>query len=321
MNKDEFTFVMLTYNQEKYVIEQMESIKYQIMHYGKNYSVYFLLCDDASIDHTVDYVEKWLAEETLFAEKKVIKASVNQGIVKNYITALKNIQTEQFKMLGGDDLFYKYNVFEAAKKSDFTITPVLYLSGMTVTMQLNWAIKRYLIRKNHMKRLVQTDYKYLYIFYTPGVFWNHRFAKKSLYRELSQYKWCEDLICWNYLLNLQEIKVDMLARPYVIYRINCGISTNENHRFNVDLEKEAKEIHKKVFINRFKFPKIINPYRYLFKIKGLFYTYFVFKLSNHIKIFEREMDKEEIDARDFYSEIHKTSLKWLADHGGEQISM
>ena len=113
MKKRKFTFAMLTYNQEKYVVEQLESIKYQVLNYGNDFQVYFLLCDDASSDSTVRIAKKWVEKEKIFDDCNFIVSLKNKGLVNNYIIALKNIKTDLFKLLGGDDLYYKNNVFEA----------------------------------------------------------------------------------------------------------------------------------------------------------------------------------------------------------------
>lgn len=55
-----FTFVILTYNQEQYVVEHLESIKYQIEHFGENIKIHFILADDASKDKTVYKVKSWI---------------------------------------------------------------------------------------------------------------------------------------------------------------------------------------------------------------------------------------------------------------------
>ena len=56
----EFTFTIVTFNQEKYVIELLESIKYQIETHGKEYKNHLIVCDDASKDDTVLLVTKWV---------------------------------------------------------------------------------------------------------------------------------------------------------------------------------------------------------------------------------------------------------------------
>ena len=109
----EFTFGMLTYNQEDYVIEHLESIKYQILNFGKDVKAYFVLSDDASKDNTVKYVEMWTeANKDLFAGIKIVAKKNNAGIVQNFLTMLNNIHTSHYKILAGDDLYYKNNLFE-----------------------------------------------------------------------------------------------------------------------------------------------------------------------------------------------------------------
>ena len=306
---------MITYNQEQYVVEQLESIKYQILHYGKNYLSYFLLCDDASSDCTVDIVQDWLKGENIFEDIIISASSINQGIVKNFMTALKKTKTDLFKILGGDDLYYKNNIFKAAEQSDFIITPPLKLNGSVITNTVSWPLMRYILLKKHLKNNIKKDFKYLYVFETPGVFWNHKYADAGLYQELSKYTWCEDLICWDYLLNLQTIEVGLLEKPYIIYRINCGIYTNKSHEFNKELEEEAKEIHKKVFVNRYKYPECINPYRYIFKIRYLLYIFILRNFSKQIRAFEELLDTETEKAKLYYSEIHEQSQKWMSSHG------
>ena len=109
----DFTFVMLTYNQEQYVVEHLESIKYQIEHFGQNIKINFILADDASNDKTAYKVKKWIeSNQNLFFSVKFIIAVENRGIVSNVISALKNIKTEYYKILAGDDIYFRNNVFE-----------------------------------------------------------------------------------------------------------------------------------------------------------------------------------------------------------------
>ena len=55
-----FTFGVLMYNQFNFIIETLESIKYQIKQYGNNGQINIIFIDDFSIDGTIDIVEKWL---------------------------------------------------------------------------------------------------------------------------------------------------------------------------------------------------------------------------------------------------------------------
>ncbi len=50
-NTSSFSFLVLVYNQESYVIDHLESIKYLVLRYAKNIDVDILINDDCSIDN------------------------------------------------------------------------------------------------------------------------------------------------------------------------------------------------------------------------------------------------------------------------------
>ena len=52
----EFTFGVFTYNQEQFIFENLESIKYQIEKYGGGTSFSLVMSDDCSQDNTVVYL-------------------------------------------------------------------------------------------------------------------------------------------------------------------------------------------------------------------------------------------------------------------------
>ncbi|WP_288927434.1 glycosyltransferase, partial [uncultured Trichococcus sp.] len=55
-----FTFVAITYNHEKYIIEHLESIKYQIENFSKGKQVNLVISDDGSMDNTMLYAQQWI---------------------------------------------------------------------------------------------------------------------------------------------------------------------------------------------------------------------------------------------------------------------
>ena len=59
---NEFTFGVFCYNQEDYIIENLESIKYQITNNGKNTRCSIVIGDDCSKDSTLKYIKIWLEE-------------------------------------------------------------------------------------------------------------------------------------------------------------------------------------------------------------------------------------------------------------------
>ena len=63
-----FIFGILTYNQEKYVLETLESIKYQKVQYGANFDVSLIITDDASKDKTVELIRNWCEKNREYFE-------------------------------------------------------------------------------------------------------------------------------------------------------------------------------------------------------------------------------------------------------------
>ena len=59
-NMNKFTFGVMVYNQEKIVLETLNSIKYQVVHFGKEYDTQIIFTDDNSSDNTVKVIETWL---------------------------------------------------------------------------------------------------------------------------------------------------------------------------------------------------------------------------------------------------------------------
>lgn len=83
-----FTFVTITYNHEKYIIEHLESIKYQIENFSKGKQVNLVISDDGSMDNTMLYAQQWIERNKyLFSEVELLTSEKNQGIIKNYLRA------------------------------------------------------------------------------------------------------------------------------------------------------------------------------------------------------------------------------------------
>ncbi|MDO5565001.1 MAG: glycosyltransferase family 2 protein, partial [Eubacteriales bacterium] len=115
----EFTFGIITYNHENFIIELLESIKYQIKNYGQDIIVNLVISDDYSKDNTITYVKEWLRNnEKLFSDINLLVSDSNQGVVKNFQKIMNKIDTEYFKVIAGDDVFANNNVFDAIKFLD-----------------------------------------------------------------------------------------------------------------------------------------------------------------------------------------------------------
>ena len=83
---NDFTFVMITYNQEQYVIQHFKSIIYQIKNYGSNIRNNIIIADDCSNDNTITILKKLIDEyRTYIHSFTIIVQDHNVGIVNNHI--------------------------------------------------------------------------------------------------------------------------------------------------------------------------------------------------------------------------------------------
>lgn len=108
-----FTFGVLTYNSSDTLIETMESIKFQIENFGKDLDIYLVVSDDGSRDNTIPIIKFWLAENNgLFRSCLILESDINQGVCKNYSRMIREIKTEDFIQIAGDDIICSQNIFE-----------------------------------------------------------------------------------------------------------------------------------------------------------------------------------------------------------------
>lgn len=310
----EFTFGMLTYNQEDYVFEHLESIKYQIENFGKDVKVYFVLSDDASKDNTVKYVEDWIeAHKELFFGVTIVAKEKNEGIVPNYLMMLSNIHTQHYKILAGDDLYYKNNVFELVRKGDFLLTPMICFDKQHIIYdKKRYNFKQLLLcqSKGCLKKYLAKRLKYSNCIDAPGVFLNYKLIDDSLLQELKRYQWIEDVPMWNYFLNKPKVNVELLKEPYVLYRSEVGISNNKNHTVRNRFEADLKMIDKYIHTDKSNSPKAINLYKHKYKFEREIIKYFWNRNSTLLKVFTKEIYCEEVNAEKYLSKILFDVSKW-----------
>ena len=113
MDKLDFSFVVITYNQQEYVLEALESIKYQIENYGQGLDFEIIIGDDGSIDRTVENIDIWLNKnKQLFAKVKKVYSKQNQGITVNVLNTFREISSDYYFSIAGDDMLSDCDVIK-----------------------------------------------------------------------------------------------------------------------------------------------------------------------------------------------------------------
>jgi glycosyltransferase involved in cell wall biosynthesis len=300
-----FTFAVITFNHEKYILEHLESIKYQIMIFGRDNVFKLVVSDDCSTDRTIPLVKKWAeTNSNLFREVIISVSSENQGIVKNYLRAVNNVGKDNFKLLAGDDLYYKNDVTKVIEDHDMVLTPVIRFDAGIIsdiddrTMLLMQSLDRHFIEKLQ---------SFQNILYAPGVFIKREIAQdKDLIAFVSQFKWIEDIPKWHYLFNYKkDLKVSLKRQPFVLYRVTDGISTNANHTRRSEFKKEERIIGNKMGVKILKYSKYINPYKYYAKFIRLKVKYFDAKINEEVRNYTNSLKQEIQDSPAYLSLIRQ----------------
>lgn len=133
-----FSFMVLTYNHEKYIVEHLESIKFLILTYGKNIKFQIIINDDASSDSTIKIVDNWLLmNASIFSSVDKIYNTKNIGTCSSVVNILDRVQSEYSKLTAGDDVYSYENLFESASLlNDYEIVSgiPLYLENGSLRM-------------------------------------------------------------------------------------------------------------------------------------------------------------------------------------------
>ncbi len=93
---------MSTYNGEKYIKEQLYSILYQTRKPDE-----VVICDDASGDHTVEIIRKFIQCHHLESTWKLYENTVNNGYPKNFYYAMGLCKGELVFLSDQDDIWHK----------------------------------------------------------------------------------------------------------------------------------------------------------------------------------------------------------------------
>lgn len=291
----EFTFCIVTFNQENYIGYLLESIKYQIESFGKTMEFDLIISDDVSSDNTVARIREWIDDNYhLFRNVDINVNKTNVGIVENVVNSLKRIETECYKMIAGDDIFLSNNIFEYFENANLILSPTVHFIDSKIIHKEYLTNHEELLfpRNKNIKCYLKRRLKHEMTIETPGVFMKHSLISVSLYQELENYHWIEDVPMWSHILKSDKCQIFVTDIPLVGYRLGSGISTNKQHVRNVEYEKEVEIIQKKYQ------PQVKNAIiKQLYIFERRLYKYFFSKFSTLYE-FERKMLAEEKKAEE-----------------------
>jgi glycosyltransferase involved in cell wall biosynthesis len=278
----DFTFGVVTYNSEEFVLETLESIRYQVEQYGKEHRTTLIVSDDASTDNTVEMVNRWIEKYGgLFARTQVMTVEKNTGVAHNVARILRNITDDCVRVTAGDDLISSFNAYEQAKKENAgnmnIYAPMLIKDGNVYVDEKNCINMFYLKDKKHTNKKDIHLYEIKKPFFTPDMFLRRRFYTEECLNVMEQYTQFEDNSSEYYILTHNpEMVFDFIAEPVVLYRIHGGSLTSGGPSFHQ--LQFLDDLHR---LNKFMLKDEKNP---VYKFVIFLYTIFTFRMKHRFGI-------------------------------------
>lgn len=218
-----FSFGVLTYNSANFVIETLESIKYQVEKHSEGKDCQLVVSDDCSSDDTLYYVHNWInINSHVFSDIKILEATKNQGTVINYNKIIHAISGEYFHVIAGDDLFTNLNIFRLVDKLrdyDIVTTLPIGLNDNGLFVEDN-RLQRYLFWMNHERYLrdeLVNKEMFGSFLHTPSTLFRKYLYNKSVEEYVNTFSVFEDDPRWYRLLQITD-NICFEFYPIVIYR-------------------------------------------------------------------------------------------------------
>ena len=298
IKKLDYTFVVLSYNHENYILEHLESIKFQIQNFGGKYSIDLIVADDGSKDNTIYLAILWISKhKSLFRSVTFTGKSANLGTCKNYTNAWKKIKTSAFKITSSDDVYSKENIFKYNRYlQDSDLVSCLPVHLVDKKLFLNkWDIFQIIasdvVYKKYMDRM-----KKISNFNAPNLFFDQKvILNKKIFNFIRDFKITEDYPMQIMLgIVINEPKVRLINNVAVYYRRtinsafiikNDDFLEDKNRIFSYLLKIEPSQIGKLMILNRIFCLNIKN--KLLSRVLNLnIYVFFIRVFFNFKKVFK-----------------------------------
>jgi Glycosyl transferase family 2 len=312
-NISSFTFIVLTYNHSRYILEHLESIKYLIENFGNGIAVEIIVTDDASRDDTVALSKFWLNKNSyLFKKTTILSDGINRGTCKNLTRALGHLATDYCKITAGDDVYSYENLFFESKKLDgnhiLSGLPLNLVDG-TIDSTRFELFNLFATNSIYEKSPYLTRLKKINFFNSPSIMYTaSALLNNDITSFVDQYSVTEDYPLQIRMAELYEpLKFVQVDKVFIYYRRTANstylVKNTEFTRdklaiFNYLIQTEPNIFAKQLLRNRFFCSNTENRYlKRVFNLNIYLYGFSVLNNIAHImkkiKKFDPQLDKHQ----------------------------
>lgn len=296
--------LLATYNGEKYIKEQVESILNQTYE-----NIQIIISDDCSTDNTRQVLKEYENNEKI----KIFYQEKNLGYVKNFEFLLKQVESNLYMLSDQDDVWKKEKVEKSVEKIESENLDLVFGDLEVVDENLNTLYKSYnrYMHLIHKIKKYQKDYRlqYLYNCMTGCTI----ISRKNWIDKVLPFPTNSKYMIHDYWLGLVIAlngKVGYIEEPYILYRqhgknqvgskkasktasklekvrnisINTRIGTFETYVMHEEIFDEKLRKQNKKALEYFKMLK--NKKNFNFRQWGIFFRLYKYEsFSQYIKNF------------------------------------
>ena len=204
--------LLATYNGEKYLAEQIESILNQTYK-----DINLIISDDNSSDSSLKIIEEYAKKDDRI---KVFKQEKNLGIVSNFEFLISKVNSKYFMFSDQDDIWNENKVEKTLKKIQDTDSDIIFTDLLVVDDKLNvlsnsyWELKGF---KNKILKFNSFEALYLNNYVTGCTMLMKREIISKVLPLPKNWKYVlHDY--WIALITSQTGKVEFLNEPTIKYR-------------------------------------------------------------------------------------------------------
>ena len=320
-NRTKFTFLSIIYNQEDYIVEHLESIKYQILNFGSGIDFQLIIADDCSKDKSIEYVKYWISKnENLFWKVNVVSDSTNRGTCYNFTKVWELIEGDFCKTCAGDDVYSFNNLFEHfnnLKENELLGgIPLMLLNGSVIMSKFdifNIIASAILYKNENFKSRLEK----ISVLNTPNTISPVKsYKNKNIFEFIRKFRVTEDFPLhimmseeYNPLKFVQTTEVMIYYRrtansTYIIK--NSSFTDDKVEIFEYLISKSDTPIARFMLRNRLECFKMKN--RHFKRILNLNYYSYSFKIILNIISIWKEYRKVHLDI-----DLHQKYMDYIKD--------